>query len=291
MRFLLWFHVVVIPAYAVIRGDSFAHGLVEALPVAVPALAATSARLSRLIRTFAASIGLLSSSAVLVHLSGGLIEMHFHFFVMVAVVSLYQDWVPFIAAVGYVLIHHGLIGALDPASVYNHPAALAAPWKWAAVHAFFIAGISAASLVSWRLNETSLAQRRVAEARLREETRIVEQLNEVGRMLGADLELAHVVQKVTDFGTDLTSAAFGAFFYNVTNEEGGSYLLYTLSGAPPEAFERFPMPRNTPCSTPCSRARMSCDWTMSPSTSDTERWRRTSGCRRVTRFAAFSPCR
>jgi GAF domain-containing protein/anti-sigma regulatory factor (Ser/Thr protein kinase) len=193
----------------------------------------------------AASLGLLSSSAVLVHLSGGLIEMHFHFFVMVVVVSLYQDWLPFLTAVGYVFVHHGLLGALDPGSVFNHPAATSHPWKWAGVHALFITGISIASLVNWRLNEAHLAQRRRAEARLREESRIVERLDEVGRMLAADLELDHVVQRVTDVATELTSAQFGAFFYNVSDDSGDSYLLYSLSGAPPEAFAGFPMPRAT----------------------------------------------
>jgi len=43
----------------------------------------------------------------------------------------------------------------------------------------------------------------------------------------------------------MTGAKFGAFFYNVLNESGESYLLYALSGAPREAFERFGMPRNT----------------------------------------------
>ena len=46
------------------------------------------------------------------------------------------------------------------------------------------------------------------------------------------------------YGID-TRAEFGAFFYNVLNEAGENYMLYTLSGAPLEAFAKFPMPRNT----------------------------------------------
>ena len=41
------------------------------------------------------------------------------------------------------------------------------------------------------------------------------------------------------------SGEFGAFFYNVLDSAGESYMLYTLSGVPREKFERFPMPRNT----------------------------------------------
>jgi hypothetical protein len=50
---------------------------------------------------------------------------------------------------------------------------------------------------------------------------------------------------VTDAGGALTGAAFGAFFYHVVNEAGEQMMLYTLSGAPREAFSGFPMPRRT----------------------------------------------
>ena len=242
---LLWLHSAVIPIVALTMGYSVLHSAAEGLIVPAAAAIASMGGLARRVRTMAAAVGLLSSSAVLVHLSGGLIEMHFHFFVMVVVVSLYQDWLPFLAAVGYVFVHHGILGALDPGSVFNHPAAISHPWRWAAIHAVFISGISLASLVNWRLNESYLTQRRRAEARLREESRIVERLNEVGRMLAADLELDHVVQRVTDVATELTSAQFGAFFYNVSDPSGDSYLLYSLSGVPAEAFAGLPMPRAT----------------------------------------------
>ncbi|WP_244876959.1 GAF domain-containing hybrid sensor histidine kinase/response regulator [Acidocella facilis] len=54
-----------------------------------------------------------------------------------------------------------------------------------------------------------------------------------------------IVQLVTDAGVELTGAAFGAFFYHITNEAGERMMLYTLSGAPREAFSHFPMPRRT----------------------------------------------
>ena len=90
-----------------------------------------------------------------------------------------------------------------------------------------------------------ISDRMCAADALREETRTLETLNRVGKALAAELDLERVVQAVTDAATELSGAAFGAFFYNVTNENGASYMLYTLSGAPREAFSRFPMPRNT----------------------------------------------
>jgi PAS domain S-box-containing protein len=89
------------------------------------------------------------------------------------------------------------------------------------------------------------ARKRMEEA-LREERRIFELLNKTGRMIASQLDLESLVQSVTDAGTELTGAEFGAFFYNVVNREGESFLLYTLSGAPREAFEKFGLPRNTP---------------------------------------------
>ena len=160
---LIWFHAVAIPVFALVRGYPPSHGALEALPVAIPAVFATLDRFGRTLRTQAAAFGLLSSSAVLVHLSGGTIEMHFHFFVMVTVVALYQDWFPFLMAIAYVFAHHGMLGLLDATSVYNHPAALNNPWKWAAIHALFISGISTVCLITWRVNERALASRRAAE--------------------------------------------------------------------------------------------------------------------------------
>src|ERR1700743_1443775 len=78
-----------------------------------------------------------------------------------------------------------------------------------------------------------------------EEARRLEILLRLGKEIASELNLKRAVQVVTDAATELTGAAFGSFFYNVLNEAGESYMLYTLSGVPKEAFASFPMPRNT----------------------------------------------
>ncbi|HEX8177195.1 MAG TPA: PAS domain S-box protein [Pyrinomonadaceae bacterium] len=80
------------------------------------------------------------------------------------------------------------------------------------------------------------------EQEAREESQTI---NKLGQIISAELDLHKIVQAVTDAATELTDARFGSFFYNVLNEEGASYMLYTLSGVPREAFEHFPMPRAT----------------------------------------------
>jgi PAS domain S-box-containing protein len=88
------------------------------------------------------------------------------------------------------------------------------------------------------------AQRRAEDA-AEQERRSLQILNRAGSALAIETDLTRLVQIVTDAGVELTGAEFGAFFYNLINETGESYMLYTLSGAPLEAFSKFPMPRNT----------------------------------------------
>jgi PAS domain S-box-containing protein len=84
-----------------------------------------------------------------------------------------------------------------------------------------------------------------AEQALLNYTQRLETINSIIQVISAELDLNKILQKVTDITTGLTGAEFGAFFYNQVDYRGESFMLYTLSGAPREAFERFGMPRNT----------------------------------------------
>ena len=158
---LLAAHAVGLAAYGLYVGASTAHALVEGGIIALLAILAAQERIPRRARSVIGAFGLMSCSGILVHLSGGYIEAHFHFFVMLGVIFLYEDWLPYVLSVGYVAIHHGVAGSLDPLSVYNHPSAISNPWGWALIHAFFILGLSAALIVAWNVIEHA----RKAEAR------------------------------------------------------------------------------------------------------------------------------
>ncbi len=105
-----------------------------------------------------------------------------------------------------------------------------------------------------------ISARKTAEA---ERTRLLMQekeareeaqaLSETARALSSDLDLHNTVQKATDAATRLIGAHFGAFFYNLVNERQETYVLYTLSGAPREAFEKFGLSRNTAVFSPTFR--------------------------------------
>src|ERR671919_203702 len=192
--YLLWAHVPVLIFYgATVKGQTLGHTLLETTLVALFAFAASLPNRKKNERAVMATLGLVSCSAILTHMSGGLIEMHFHFFVMVVVVN------------------HGLFGWLDPSSVFNHPAALANPWKWALVHGFFILGESIACLVAWRLNEDALEGERAARGAL-------EKAN-------VDLAEAQAISHVGSWDWDLGS---GAVWW--------SDELYRITGRDPESF-------------------------------------------------------
>jgi signal transduction histidine kinase len=95
-----------------------------------------------------------------------------------------------------------------------------------------------------------VSARHEAERVSREQARVAETLHAIGRALTAETDLERIVQADTDAVTEMTGAQFGAFFYNVVDDDGEAYTLYTLSGVPREAFSKFPMPRNTPVFAP-----------------------------------------
>jgi diguanylate cyclase (GGDEF)-like protein/PAS domain S-box-containing protein len=167
MTVLLWLHVPALLIFGLATGVSFGHALFEVVPVASFAIAASLKGLGRRGRSAMVTVGLLTCSAILVHLWNGRIEAHFHFFVMVTLLATYEEWFPYLLAFLYVLLHHGLMSALDAASVYDHGDAQAHPWRWAAVHALFISALGIVNIVSWRMNEDARDAMRESDVRFR----------------------------------------------------------------------------------------------------------------------------
>ena len=122
-------------------------------PILLCGLAASERTASRRWRGSMLSFAALYCSAALVDLTHGTTEAHFHFFVMVAMLSIYEEWVPYLLAAGFVVIHHGLVGMIAPGTVYDHGSAALTPWTWALIHAGFIVALCVVNVASWRLNE------------------------------------------------------------------------------------------------------------------------------------------
>jgi diguanylate cyclase (GGDEF)-like protein len=150
---LVWAHFPALFLFAVARGYPVFHVLLDVSPIALFAFVAQRERFGRRIRAGSVAFGLLTSSALLVHFWDGAIEAHFHFFVMVTILATYEEWFPYLLAIGYVVLHHGVMGALDAHSVFDHPSGERDPWLWAGIHGAFISALAVANVVSWRLNE------------------------------------------------------------------------------------------------------------------------------------------
>jgi diguanylate cyclase (GGDEF)-like protein len=173
----VWLCVPVLLAYGAAEHYPIWHAWAHVLTVVPLGVIASMPRFAPKMRSAAASLALLTVCALLVHISGGLIEMHFSFFVVIIVLTLYEDWMPFLLAVGYVLIHHGVIGTLEPHEVFNRPDAWAHPWKWASIHALFVALAGVAGVVAWRLNEN-------VRVRMNETQRKLEVMSETDALTG-----------------------------------------------------------------------------------------------------------
>ncbi|HJT16246.1 MAG TPA: PAS domain S-box protein, partial [Thermoanaerobaculia bacterium] len=100
-------------------------------------------------------------------------------------------------------------------------------------------------VVRWYGTATDIEDLKEAQTAVQRQNVFLKTLLDISQVVSAELDLHKLVQAVTDAATKVIGAQFGAFFYNVIDDRGESYTLYTISGVPREAFSRFPMPRNT----------------------------------------------
>lgn len=108
-------------------------------------------------------------------------------------------------------------------------------------------------LLRWLGSSTDIDDQKRAEEQLRDETRVLEILNKTGQVLASNLDLESLLQAITDAATEVSGAAFGSFFYNSITADGECLTLFTLSGAPRQAFEKFGRPRHTALFAPTFR--------------------------------------
>jgi PAS domain S-box-containing protein len=74
------------------------------------------------------AVAQVSFSALLIHLTGGRIETHFHIFGSLAFLAFYRDWRVLVSATVVVVIDHFLRGTFWPQSVFG--VLTASPWRW-----------------------------------------------------------------------------------------------------------------------------------------------------------------
>lgn len=160
---LLWMfllvHLPVLAGIGLVRGVG---GVMLWGQLVVLALIAVLAQVftSQVARASVVSLGLMICADVLVHVGGGLTDLHIWFYVILTVVSLYQMWTPFLLAVAFVAVHHAAMSLWMPMSVFSTPQARAHPILFALLHAVFLLVEATFLAYGWKFTERAEAARR-----------------------------------------------------------------------------------------------------------------------------------
>lgn len=243
---LLAVQIPVVFLFGLWRGFGVPHlGLELAVPVAA-ALVALAPRLVRRLRAAAVTAGIVWLSAALVHLSGGYIEAHFHFFIMLGFIALYQDWFPFGWAIGFVVVSHGFMTLWDPDSMFNHPAAQEQPFLWAGIHGAAVAFACVGQLTAWKaaereadeqaeVREEAAAERRDAIARL-----YVDLSRRNGSLVENQLSVIDTLERTVE-DPEVLGRLFELDHLTTRIRRNGESLL-VVAGADPVVTRRTPMP-------------------------------------------------
>jgi signal transduction histidine kinase len=155
LSILLALHVPALFVFGVAMGQQVLHALGEVALAALMVGLAQAPQVPRRVKGILVSAGLVWCSAVLVHFSGGLIEAHFHFFIILGFIALYQDWAAFGWAIVFTALSHGLGSTLAPDLMFNHTAAVDRPWTWALIHAGAVLFAASGQIIGWRHAEAS----------------------------------------------------------------------------------------------------------------------------------------
>jgi methyl-accepting chemotaxis protein len=135
LLYLLWVHLgVALIVSAWQTGALLGHDAVYA--IALTGLGTLAFRVwagQRAYRVVGAVL-LMGYSSLLIHLGGGLIELHFHVFVVMTVLLIYYDWLPIVAAAGAIAGEHVALNLLAPYSVFKDGPS----WGIVALHAVFV---------------------------------------------------------------------------------------------------------------------------------------------------------
>jgi signal transduction histidine kinase len=158
---VLALHLVVLAGYGLLAAHPDGPASVGTGIVAV-ALVLALVPGTRRARALAATLGLLSCSAVLVQLSHGSTVMHVHYVFAVALTALYEDWATYLTAIAFVVVEHLVVAGIDPGrSVADDRD----PLRFTLVDLLFVLGTSVTQLVFW----SSTDQARVHDALYRTE--------------------------------------------------------------------------------------------------------------------------
>jgi signal transduction histidine kinase len=162
-------------------------------------------------------------SALLIHLTGGRIETHFHVFGSLAFLAFYRDWRVLIPATVVVALDHMLRGLFWPQSVYG--VVLASEWRWLE-HAAWVIFEDIFLIVSCRRSCAEMRERAERTAALEQEVRTRQHAeNDAHSLASLTSAVGLALTKPNDLDQMLQSCAEAL----VTDLDGGLARIWTLT--------------------------------------------------------------
>ena len=130
-------------------------GAVLLVPLVAVGLGDLLTRAHRRTASVIVTFGLVYCSAALVAFTDGRIEAHFHFFIIIGFIALYQDWAPFLLNIVFTVISHGIGSAWQRDLIFDHASGQANPWLWSLIHGVAVLFACVGMMLFWRVTEDS----------------------------------------------------------------------------------------------------------------------------------------
>jgi two-component system sensor histidine kinase/response regulator len=156
--------------------------------------------------------------ALLIHLTGGRLETHFHVFGSLAFLAFYRDWRVLVPATIVVALDHMLRGAFWPQSVYG--VLVASQWRWLE-HAAWVLFEDVFLVVSCRRSFAEMRQTAERTAALEQEVRTRRQAENAASLTAA-------VGLALTRGTELHAMLHQCAEALVQHLDGGFARIWTL---------------------------------------------------------------
>jgi methyl-accepting chemotaxis protein len=136
---LLLAHLLLALAVAPVMG-TWVLAIAVGAPTSLLAFLATRALRGTFASRACVAVAFMIYSALIIHQSGGMIEMHFHVFGCLAFLLIYRDWRAPVVAACVIVVHHAIVHALQSRGmpVYVFPRGEHSGWGIVAVHAAFV---------------------------------------------------------------------------------------------------------------------------------------------------------
>jgi two-component system sensor histidine kinase/response regulator len=193
-------------------------GLINLFPAALGVL-----RPGRTSTRYTIAVAQMLMGALLIHLTGGRIETHFHVFGSLAFLAFYRDWRVLIPATVVVALDHMLRGYFWPQSVYGVVAA--SQWRWLE-HAAWVIFEDVFLVMSCVRGLAEMRQTAERTAALEQEVRTRQQAENDARSLAS---LTSAVGLALTRGTELRTMLQQCAQALVQHLDGGLARIWTLN--------------------------------------------------------------